>query len=690
MDGRDETQGAKSPAESVDLVFLSDDAAVLAAVSAAHASLGNEAPSLRLVNLLDTASTAPVELRLEQALTHAKLAILRTTGKQSHAVIAGLADKAQQHGVLFAILAESEDGYESAAVQSSLPNTDYGALAVHFAIGTAESLAAALRHAAQLIVQHKGPAPDRISRQGHDEAILVVGERSLGEQALGFAATLVLLLAVGAGLGFFLFGQLQSRSASIEVTNRDKPVVDWPSSGFYPDDPAPNDDNDIVLRAGAPEGPVFAIDDRPELLMGRYAYGVPSVMIAGDPYFVSVTIAAPREGETTPQLDVRLATDTRETLGPDLSAPVRSGSVEIGSVMSAGLLGDDFVITPISAARQIVDGDGGATQWLWEVRGKAPGRASLVLRLSIEGDSPEDDRLVPSVIDIRTAADVFLSREQMAVKTPSSGNASPAALPALNSDTSGTTAAPASRAHVPHPVPDECKSSGTSNRKFALVIGNVSYTGIAPLTFPGADSVAMRDVLVESGFRVMHCEDLGADGLTGALDAFRDQVKAAPGAQQKIVAFYYSGHGASTPTENDTYLLPVSLRRATVGQIESHGLSVTQVITGLSNTGAKRLIVIIDACRDVMRLEDGEYRGLRLINWRASAYDIVAYATMWGEKARDNGRYAKFLAAAIRAMPDADVADVFNRVQTDVSRDSGEDQVPQYIDRMPDVLAFRN
>ena len=89
-------------------------------------------------------------------------------------------------------------------------------------------------------------------------------------------------------------------------------------------------------------------------------------------------------------------------------------------------------------------------------------------------------------------------------------------------------------------------------------------------------------------------------------------------------------------------------------------------------------------------MEDGEYRGFRVLNWRTSAFDIVAYATMWGEKARDNGLYAKSLAASIRALPNADVADIFNRVQTEISNATGEDQVPQYNDRMPGVFAFRN
>ena len=451
------------------------------------------------------------------------------------------------------------------------------------------------------------------------------------------------------------------------------------NAGDEPDGPLPARGLGVVL------GPT---------LPGRFAYGAPSVMIVGEPYFLSVTIAAPTSGETTPQLDLRLAQDTRESLGADSPASIRPGDVMLSSNMSAELTGDGFEITELTEARQSVDLRGGVTRWLWEVRGTAAGRSSLVMRLTIAGEGGAPDKLVrvvPSVIDVRSEADAFLSREQMAAKTPPPGEAvDQDGTRDARSSRLASIAAPASPAAV-SPLPaGRCTTTGVESRKVALVIGNDAYTGITRLTYARADSVIMRDVLVESGFRVMHCEDLDASQLPAALESFRGLVKSASTKGEAIAAFYYSGHGASTPSQNETYLLPVSLRQATVGQIEAQGVSVGQVIGGLSNAGARRLIVVIDACRDVLRMEDGEYRGFRVLNWRTSAFDIVAYATMWGEKARDNGLYAKSLAASIRALPNADVADIFNRVQTEISNATGEDQVPQYNDRMPGVFAFRN
>lgn len=449
-----------------------------------------------------------------------------------------------------------------------------------------------------------------------------------------------------------------------------------------------SDDGGRLSGIGAPSNPV----------PGRFAYGAPSVMIVDEPYFLSVTIAAPAPGETTPQLDVRLAKDTRESLGADSPASIRPGDVTLSSSMSAELTGAAFEITELSEARQSVDLKGGVTRWLWEVRGKTAGRSSLVMRLSMAGEDGAADkvvRVVPSVIDVRSEADAFLSREQMAAKVTPVGDGSQDT--ARDTRSGAASLAPAQRggdSELTSPASllagDRCRSVGPEGRKLALVIGNDAYTGITRLTYARSDSVIIRDVLVESGFRVMHCEDLDAGQLPAALESFRSLVKSASAQGETSVAFYYSGHGASTPSQNETYLLPVSLRQATVGQIESQGVSVGQVIGGLSNAGARRLIVIVDACRDVLRLDDGDYRGFSVLNWRTSAFDIVAYATMWGEKARDNGLYAKSLAASIRAMPNADVAEVLNRVQTEISNATREDQVPQYNDRMPGVFAFRN
>lgn len=639
----------------VDIVFLSDDQRELVAFSMASEILGPHAPSVHTVYLSDLRKKALEDPGRVSWAPRAKLIIVRANDERGEArdTLIQIVRTAREQGSLVAVLIRGRDEAPFWRTQVNIRDADYHALSTYLERGNPE---AALRCASRIIGRRK-------TEEGKPSGFVATAAGAI----FGIAA-----LAAG---GFAWMQMQLSAFVSPEPTGR------LPASYENPTDftltfPTPGD------RLGV----VPATTETPA--EGRFAYGAPSVMIVDEPYFLSLAVSAPRPGETMPQLDLRLEKDTRETLGSDAPITVRPGDVTLGADMTATLTGTNFTVTEQSAARQAVDLQGGVTRWLWEVRGIAPGRSSLVMRLTLHGAEEAKDtvvRVVPSIIDVRSEADAFLSRDQMpAEPSPGETSATQRALSAL-----GTDAAPAAPAQAPDAGPASCTTTGPEGRKLALVIGNEAYTGIEPLKHAKADARAVRDVLVESGFRVMHCEDLDADQTTEALDDFRKLIPAARSRGEVVAAFYYSGHGASTPTQNESYLLPVSLRRATTAQIESQGLALGQVIGGLSQAGARRLLVIIDACRDVLQVEDGEYRGLQRLNWRSSADDIVAYATRWGEKARDNGLYAKSLARWIRDLPDADIAEVLNRVQTDVSTATSKDQIPEYADRMPDVLALR-
>jgi hypothetical protein len=638
-----------------DLIFLSDSDDELAAIAKAHARLGADAPTLSLQKLDDreppALGDAPADfLRLPRA----KLIIARVPGDRDHHEhhVRRLVDAARHSGALLAIFAKEQPrGDEWLWLDSSIPEADYGNLTRCFARGGPKDIARALEVAIRIINRRKRGKPSGF--------VATVGGATLGVAA--FAA------------GAFAWLQMQVSSF---VTPKPR---EWPAA--Y-DDPTDFTLTFPELQRYLSVTPAPAEQQKE----GRFAYGAPSVMVAGEPYFLSLAISAPRPGETIPQIDLRLEQDTRDTLGAEAPAATGSGNVRLGAEMTAELIGDNFGKLDLTEARQSVDLMGGVTRWLWEVRGKEPGRSSLVMRLTLhEAGGTKDTvvRVIPAIVDVRAEADAFLTKDQMSAKTPGAqpnvqaGPREPANTNTLMSPQSSASSG-------------KCTSTGPESRKLALVIGNDAYTGIAPLTYARADSDLMRDVLVESGFRVTHCEDLDADQLSGALDTFAADVKRVSAGGETTAAFYYSGHGASTPSQNETYLLPISLRQATVDQIEAHGFAVGQVVGGLSRAGARRLIVVIDACRDVLRLEDGDFRGFRRLNWRTAAYDIVGYATMWGEKARDNGLYARSLAESIRALPDADISAVLNEVQNRVSAASGGDQVPQYDDRMPGVFTFRN
>jgi len=70
--------------EPGDIVFLSAADTELAALSAAQATLGEEAPSLRLANLMQLGHNLSVDLYVEQVIAQAKLVVVRLLGGQSY------------------------------------------------------------------------------------------------------------------------------------------------------------------------------------------------------------------------------------------------------------------------------------------------------------------------------------------------------------------------------------------------------------------------------------------------------------------------------------------------------------------------------------------------------------------------------------------------------------------------------
>ncbi|HIP77013.1 MAG TPA: hypothetical protein EYH07_00905, partial [Kiloniellaceae bacterium] len=67
-----------------DIVFLSAADTELAALAAAQAALGDEAPSLRLANLMQLGHNLSVDLYVEQVISGARLVIVRLLGGESY------------------------------------------------------------------------------------------------------------------------------------------------------------------------------------------------------------------------------------------------------------------------------------------------------------------------------------------------------------------------------------------------------------------------------------------------------------------------------------------------------------------------------------------------------------------------------------------------------------------------------
>lgn len=511
---------------------------------------------------------------------------------------------------------------------------------------------------------------------------------AVAEEMAGAGDSRYLGRGVGGAIGFSVDGAPLPEYEPIRtIEGREDEIADRPSpdkdisepitAGIRPPAPSP---------PTPPMTPPERLPPQTVALNGRMAWHAPRVMVSEQPYFLSAAVGSIVAGEAKSILDSRLAADIMETLSLSDPAEIATADLKVYPFMKASLTGADFAIEALSEGEQAVE-PGETTRWLWSVRPRASGNLPLVLTFSrtVEINGRRIDQTVrtfPRVIDVRTPEAIFLTSEQ----------ASRTASPAVSVPGAATTAPRGA------PLAGEiglCRpptpASGGPGR-LALVIANESYTGagIPALTFARRDGEEMSQALAASGFSVTYCENLSADGLSEALSAFRERLKQARASGGEASAvFYYAGHGVATPSKGQTYLLPVSLRQANVSLVESQGVSVDAVVGGLASAGAERLVFIFDACRDVLKIEGGGDRGFSAIAWRTTADDIIAYATRFGEKAKDNGIYARTLSKAIREAPDPDAVAILDRVQRQVSDATGKAQIPDFTDRMPDRFSLR-
>jgi hypothetical protein len=454
-----------------------------------------------------------------------------------------------------------------------------------------------------------------------------------------------------------------------------------------------------LLPCSAPPTPTgppgWALE--PERAAGRIAYQIPKKMVADHPYFIFAAMERLDLDELSEELDQRLAQDILKALPSASRDDFRFADVEVAPVMKAVLGGEDFEIFAATPAEQPMAASG-STKWAWSVRAKRPGNAMLRLTLSRRAlfEGREFDQTMGvffEIVDVRSSEDIFRSNEQLA-QTSTGDDATRQARPNFSPSRPADIPAAASPVATSSAPSDGCQVQTNPARPghLAFVLGNQNYTGdgVKPLSFALQDGNEIASTLAGAGFNVTACYNLTAEAVQTALSTFSASLRNASEAGHEVaVVFYYAGHGVTTPTKGETYLLPVSLRQATVSLVESQGITVDQVLGGFAKSGARRIVLIFDACRDVLKLEDGDFRGFRPVGFQTTSDDILAYATRFGEKAKDNGLYAQALAKMIREGSETDAVAVFNAVQKEVSDFTGKGQIPDFTDRMPDRFPLR-
>lgn len=182
--------------------------------------------------------------------------------------------------------------------------------------------------------------------------------------------------------------------------------------------------------------------------------------------------------------------------------------------------------------------------------------------------------------------------------------------------------------------------------RYALVIGNGSYTNVDPLPNPPNDAKLVSDSLKKVGFEVTLLVNADRRTMDRAAKKLARQLDDA--GKNAVGIFYFAGHGVSYEGEN--WLLPIGSEITQGADIEYETLSANKVLKLLESARNATDILILDACRN------NPFRGFSLSGTRAVSRGIsrmdapvgsfIAYSTAPGAVAYDgDGDYSPFAEA---------------------------------------------
>jgi len=182
--------------------------------------------------------------------------------------------------------------------------------------------------------------------------------------------------------------------------------------------------------------------------------------------------------------------------------------------------------------------------------------------------------------------------------------------------------------------------------RYALVIGNGSYTNVDPLPNPPNDAKLISEALKKVGFEVTLLVNADRRTMDRAAKKLAQQLDAA--GKNAVGIFYFAGHGVSYEGEN--WLLPIGSEITQGADIEYETLSANKVLKLLESARNATDILILDACRN-NPFRSFSLSGTRAVSRGISRMDapvgsFIAYSTAPGAVAYDgDGDYSPFAEA---------------------------------------------
>ncbi len=130
--------------------------------------------------------------------------------------------------------------------------------------------------------------------------------------------------------------------------------------------------------------------------------------------------------------------------------------------------------------------------------------------------------------------------------------------------------------------------------RIALVVGVGGYpqaSNLSVLKYAAKDALQVAAVLKEQGYLVRTL--VNAEAMRGSIRSSLTQLAQAVDQKEGLFLFYFSGHGFAVDGSN--YLATYG---TTADDLKAEGLAVAEVEKLLKGSGAKRVLMFLDACRN--------------------------------------------------------------------------------------------
>jgi uncharacterized caspase-like protein len=165
-------------------------------------------------------------------------------------------------------------------------------------------------------------------------------------------------------------------------------------------------------------------------------------------------------------------------------------------------------------------------------------------------------------------------------------------------------------------------------------------------------------------------ENLGQRDMTRLVARFGERL-----AGHDVGMFFFAGHGIQVRGKN--YLIPVDAQIGSENSVRAEAVDVDAVLDQLSASPLN--LVILDACRNNPFERRFRSVGGGLAQMEAPKGTLIAYATAPGKVAQDgDGANSTYTTALLKVLaePGLAVESVFKRVRSEVSRMTGDAQIP--------------